>query len=194
MDYMVPTWACLKPKFQKYGLNVNIWWAYTYSRGSNMITKQSKTKNKNQKIRQNRTKQSKTKTKREEEMAETASSGEEASASASAPVSVSDSSEEQQKMEALSSSSSSSTSIASMAEDLQRTVIESTRSLQHNSSTHLRTLQVTSLFTHILLSQFTLSKPNNLKKQIWVTNGVTGLCTTCFISVQKLWRCFHLQN
>ncbi|KAM3741004.1 hypothetical protein ACB098_08G142600 [Castanea mollissima] len=72
-------------------------------------------------------------------MAETASSGEEASASA--PVSVSDSSEQQQKMEALSSSSSSSTSIASMAEDLQRTVIESTRSLQHNSSTHLRTLQ-----------------------------------------------------
>ncbi|XP_030954384.1 RGS1-HXK1-interacting protein 1 [Quercus lobata] len=76
-------------------------------------------------------------------MAETASSGEEASASA--PVSVSDSSEQQQKKEALSSSesssSSSSTSIASMAEDLQRTVIESTRSLQHNSSTHLRTLQ-----------------------------------------------------
>nr|XP_023903534.1 uncharacterized protein LOC112015366 isoform X1 [Quercus suber]POE46332.1 hypothetical protein CFP56_57211 [Quercus suber] len=77
-------------------------------------------------------------------MAETASSGEEASASAPAPVSVSasDSSEQQQKKEALSSSSSSSsTSIASMAEDLQRTVIESTRSLQHNSSTHLRTLQ-----------------------------------------------------
>ena len=117
-------------------------------------------------------------------MAETASSGEEASASA--PVSVSDSSEQQQKKEALSSSessSSSSTSIASMAEDLQRTVIESTRSLQHNSSTHLRTLQVASRFTHILLSQFTLFKPSNLKKQIWVINGVTGLCTTCFISV-----------
>jgi len=121
-------------------------------------------------------------------MAETASSGEEASASA--PVSVSDSSEQQQKKEALSSSesssSSSSTSIASMAEDLQRTVIESTRSLQHNSSTHLRTLQVASRFTHILLSQFTLFKPSNLKKQIRVINGVTGLCTTCFISVQKL--------
>ncbi|KAK4608186.1 hypothetical protein RGQ29_001833 [Quercus rubra] len=81
-------------------------------------------------------------------MAETASSGEEASASAPAPVSVSasDSSEQQQEKEVLSSSessssSSSSTSIASMAEDLQRTVIESTRSLQHNSSTHLRTLK-----------------------------------------------------
>lgn len=59
MDYMVPTWPCLKPKFQKYGLNVNIWWAYTYSRGSNMITKQSKTKNKNKK--RNRTEQNKTK-------------------------------------------------------------------------------------------------------------------------------------
>lgn len=121
-------------------------------------------------------------------MAETASSGEEASASAPVSVSVSDSSEQQQKKEALSSSessssSSSSTSIASMAEDLQRTVIESTRSLQHNSSTHLRTLQVASRFTHILLSQFTLFKPSNLKKQIWVINGVTGLCTTCFISV-----------
>ena len=66
-------------------------------------------------------------------MAETASSsGEEAS-------SHSVDSSQQKKQDVISSSS-----IASMAEDLQRSVIESTRSLHHNSSNHLRNLQVTS--------------------------------------------------
>jgi hypothetical protein len=61
-------------------------------------------------------------------MAETASSGAEEAAM------------EQQK-EKQESHASSLSSIASMAEDLQHSVIESTRSLQQNSSDHLRTLQ-----------------------------------------------------
>ncbi|XP_059431313.1 RGS1-HXK1-interacting protein 1 isoform X2 [Corylus avellana] len=61
-------------------------------------------------------------------MAETASSGAEEAAM------------EQQK-EKQESQASSLSSIASMAEDLQHSVIESTRSLQQNSSDHLRTLQ-----------------------------------------------------
>lgn len=61
-------------------------------------------------------------------MAETASSGGE------------EASMEQQKKRQESQASSLS-SIASMAEDLQRSVIQSTRSLQQNSFAHLRTLQ-----------------------------------------------------
>lgn len=59
-------------------------------------------------------------------MAETASSSGEDSVDSS----------QQKKQDVISSSS-----IASMAEDLQRSVIESTRSLHHNSSNHLRNLQ-----------------------------------------------------
>ncbi len=62
-------------------------------------------------------------------MAETASSSGEDSVDSS----------QQKKQDVISSSS-----IASMAEDLQRSVIESTRSLHHNSSNHLRNLQVPS--------------------------------------------------
>lgn len=64
----------------------------------------------------------------EEKMAEMASSGgEEASM------------EQQTKKQE--SQASSLSSITSMAEDLQHSVIQSTRSLQQNSSAHLRTLQ-----------------------------------------------------
>ncbi|GAU28926.1 hypothetical protein TSUD_59370 [Trifolium subterraneum] len=61
--------------------------------------------------------------------------------------------------EASSSPTSAAASLASMAENFQRSAIESARTVQHTSSTQFRTVQVSSLFPYSAFVSLNLTAP-----------------------------------